>query len=165
MACPYFCPTQRLEAPGWRGKIRPPLGDLYEGECHARPKEIQQTGGAVLIDGCNFGYAARQCRRFPDVEGPDAVRFCVREDAAGEVRMDYVLERAHLPFEHGGLVYNRALQTWTAAPSGSLAPAASLLRRQAQAYLESYLIWKDGDKSKGTSLTANDKSLAAGGKR
>jgi hypothetical protein len=159
MACPYFCPTQRLAAPGWRGKIRPPLGDLYEGECHARPQEIQQTGGAVLIEGCNFGYAARQCRRFPAVEGPDAVRFCVREDAGGEVRIDYVLERAHLPFEHGGVVYDRALQTWTGTPAGSL------LRRQAQAYLESYLTWKDGEKAEGASLAANDKSLAAGGKR
>jgi hypothetical protein len=159
MACPYFCPTQRLEAPGWRGKIRPPLGDLYEGECHARPKEIQQAGGAMLIEGCNFGYAARQCGRFPGAEGPDAVRFCVREDAAGEVRVDYVMERAHLPFAHGGLVYDRALRTWTGAPAGSL------LQRQAQAYLESYLAWKDGDKKAGTPPAANDKSLAAGGKR
>ena len=158
MACPYFCPTQQLEAPGWRGKIRPPLGDLYEGECHARPKEIYRPGGAVLLEGCNFGYAARQCRRFPAEEGPEAVRFCVRDDSGGEVRIDYVLERAHLPYQHGGLVYNRGLNTWTGLQAGSL------LQQQAQAYMESYLAWKDDDKGRGKAQAVKDKSLAAGSK-
>jgi hypothetical protein len=151
MACPYFCPTQRLDAAGWRSRIRPPLGDLYEGECHARPREIGRPSGAVLLEGCNLGYAARQCERFPSEEGPDAVRFCVRDDAAGKVRIDYVLEQAHLPYEHGGLVYDRGLHAWTGLRAGSL------LQRQAQAYLESYLTWKDGDRTRGASLAAGGK--------
>ena len=158
MACPYFCPTQRLEAPG-RGKVRPPLGDLYEGECQARPKEIHQPAGAVLIEGCNLGYAARQCGRFPGGEGPEAVRFCVREDSGSQVRIDYVLERAHLPFQHGGVVYDRGLRTWTGVAAGSL------LQRQAQAYVESYLVWKDGDPAKSKPQEAKGKGLAAGVKR
>jgi len=156
MACPYFCPTQRLQAAGWRGRIRPPLGDLYEGECHARPKEIYRPGGTVLLEGCNLGYAAQQCRRFP-AEGPEAVRFCVREDNEGEVRIDYVMERAHLPYEHGGLVYDRGLKSWTGLQAGSL------LQRQAQAYVESYLAWKDGAKATVKPQKASVKSHAAGG--
>jgi hypothetical protein len=158
MACPYFCPTQRLQAAGWRGKIRPPLGDLYEGECHARPNEIQRPGGAVLIEGCNFGYAGSQCGRFPGEGAPDAVRFCVREDVGGEVRIDYVLERAHLPHEHGRVVFDRATKAWTGLQAGSL------LERQAQAYVESYLAWKDGDPAKSKPQTAKRKTLAAGAK-
>jgi hypothetical protein len=158
MACPYFCPTQRLEAAGWRGKIRPPLGDIYEGECHARPTETHRPGGAVLLEGCNLGYAAGHCGRFPAEDGPEAVRFCVREDSGGAVRIDYVLERGHLPYQHGGLVYDRGLGTWAGVPAGSL------LQRQAQAYLESYLIWKDGDQAKGRSQKARGRSRAAGGK-
>jgi hypothetical protein len=158
MACPYFWPTQRLQAAGWRGKIRPPLGDLYEGECHARAREIHSPGGAVLLECCNFGYAARQCRRFPAQEGPEAVRFCVREDAEGKVHLDYVMERAHLPYEHGGIVYDRGLRAWTGLQAGSL------LERQAQAYVESYLTWKDGEKARPEPRGGTVKSQAAGGR-
>jgi hypothetical protein len=155
MACPYFCPTQRLQAAGWRGRIRPPLGDLYEGECHARPKEINRPGGAVLIEGCNYGYAASQCGRFPGEGAPDAVRFCVHQDLDGRVRIDYVLERAHLPHEHGRVVFDRATKAWAGLRAGSL------LERQAQAYLESYLAWKDGDAAARQSQTAAENGLAA----
>jgi hypothetical protein len=137
MACPYFCPTRRLEGPAWRSKVRPPLGDAYEGECHARPEQIHQPTREVLVEGCNLGYAAQHCKRFPAGEGPEAVRFCVRADSGAAVSLDYVLERAHLPYEHGHLVYDRGRKSWSGLPAGSL------LERQAQTYLESYLSWKD----------------------
>jgi hypothetical protein len=157
MACPYFSPTQRLQAAGWRGRIRPPLGDLYEGECHARPREIFVPGGVVLLECCNFGYAARQCRRFPVQAGPEAIRFCVREDSEDQIHIDYVMERAHLPHEHGGIVYDRRLSGWTGLETGSL------LERQAQAYVESYLAWKDGERKKVKLQEATSKRQAAGG--
>lgn len=159
MACPYFYPAQRLEPPEWRGKIRPPLGDLYGGECHARPSEVHHPEGSLLIEGCNFGYAGRQCGRFPGGEAPDAVRFCVREDTGSEVRIDYVLERAHLPFAHGRTVYERRGGTWAGLPRGEL------LQRQAQAYMESYLRWKDDEPARGKPQAAGSNSAAAGGRR
>jgi hypothetical protein len=137
MACPYFCPTQRLEGPAWRSKIRPPLGDVYAGECQARPEQSHVPDRDVL-EVCNLGYAARQCPRFPASGGPEAVRFCVQDDQGGIVSIRYVLERAHLPFEHGCLLYDRARKDWAEPRAGAL------LQRQAQAYLESYLNWKEG---------------------
>ncbi len=158
MACPYFCPTRRLQAAQWRGRFRPPLGEIYEGECHARPGDVSRPSGELLIEGCNFGYAAGRCGRFPAADGPEAVRFCVREDAGGVVRLDYAVERAHLPHEHGRAVYDRALNGWTGLREGSL------LERQARAYVESYLAWKDGGAPPSASSTAKGKGLAAGGK-
>lgn len=155
MACPYFCPTRRLEAPAWRGKIRPPLGDAFEGECRARADEPHLPPRTLLLEGCNLGYAARQCRRFPEGDGPDAVRFCLQADTEEEVRIDYVLERGHLPFEHGRLAYDRALKSWKGLQAGSL------LERQAGAYLESYLAWTADNHPNGEVKKAKRKRAAA----
>jgi hypothetical protein len=117
--------------------VRPPLGDAYDGQCHAQPGQIHQPTREVLVEACNLGYAAQQCRRFPADDGPEAVRFCVQADSGVRVSIDYVLERAHLPYEHGHLHFDRGRNTWSGLSAGSL------LQRQAQAYLESYLTWKD----------------------
>jgi hypothetical protein len=138
-----------LEPSEWRSRIRPPLGDAYEGECHARPSEVHQPARALLLEACNLGYASLQCSRFPRQAEAEAVRFCVRSDTGVEVRIDYVLERAHLPSKHGPIVYDRRLKSWEGLEAGSL------MERQAQAYLESYLIWKDGEKATGNSVASN----------
>jgi hypothetical protein len=149
-----------MERPARRGKIRPPLGDFYEGECHARPAEIHRPESSLQVEACNFGYAARQCGCFPDADGPEAVRFCVREDTGSEVRIDYVLERKHLPFAHGSVIYERRGKTWA-----GVLPPRSLLQRQAQAYLESYLRWKEGDPDDAKPPVEQSSSAAAGGKQ
>jgi hypothetical protein len=155
MACPYFCPTRRLEASEWRSRIRPPLGDAYEGECHARLTQIYQPARALLLEGCNLGYASTLCSRFPAEAEAEAVRFCVRSDDGAVVGINYVLERAHLPCKHGPITYDRRLKCWQGIETGSL------MERQAQAYLESYLAWKDGDKAKGAAQESEGGRLAA----
>lgn len=157
MACPYFYPIRRLEASEWRSRIRPPLGDAYEGECHARPADVHQPPRELMLEGCNLGYASKQCDCFPADAEAEAVRFCVRSDTGVEVQIDYVLERDHLPGRHGPIVYDRQLKRWRGLER------AGLLGRQAQAYLESYLTWKDGDAEKAPTGSAGN-SLAATGK-
>ncbi|MEX2300984.1 MAG: hypothetical protein WD733_08620 [Bryobacterales bacterium] len=155
MACPYFSPTRRLNASEWRSRIRPPLGEAYEGECHARPTQIYQPARALLLEGCNLGYASSLCSRFPAEAEAEAVRFCVCSDDGAVVAINYVLERAHLPCKHGPIAYDRRFQRWQGIEAGSL------MERQAQAYLESYLAWKDGDKTKGAAQKSEAKGLAA----
>jgi hypothetical protein len=157
MACPYFCPTRRLDASEWRSRIRPPLGDAYEGECHARPARIHQPARALLLEGCNLGYASSLCSRFPAEAEAEAVRFCVCSDDGVVVAINYVLERAHLPCSHGPIAYDRRLQRWQGIEAGSL------MERQAGAYLESYLAWKDGDKTRGAAQDCGAQGLAAAG--
>jgi hypothetical protein len=79
---------------------------------------------------CNLGYAHGQCPRFPEGNGPDAVRFTIAQDNAEGVRLYYVMERDHHPFAHGPLDYQ--------VDSGFGRTGESLLERQASAYLESY---------------------------
>jgi hypothetical protein len=73
---------------------------------------------------CNLGYARGECPRFPQGDGPDAVRFTISGDDAAGVHVYYVMERNHLPFAHGSL--------------GEGAGADPTLARQAAAYVESY---------------------------
>ena len=135
MACPYFCPTGKAEGFTWRSKIRPPLGDAHQGECHVQPAQIHQPA-LEAIETCNLGYAAGRCSRFPANEGPDAVRFCIQADDGVAVSIDYVLERRHLPDSHGRVVYDCGLQVFSGVDDGSL------LQSQARAYVQSYLRWK-----------------------
>jgi hypothetical protein len=158
MACPYFYPTRRLESSEWRSRIRPPLGDAYEGECHANPAEVHQPPRELMLEGCNLGYASQQCRCFPTAAEIEAIRFCVRSDTGIEVCIDYVLERSHLPCKHGPIVYDRRHKSWQGLQPGSL------MERQAQAYLESYLSWKDREKPNTAPENATIKRAVAAGK-
>ena len=133
MACPYFCPTDPLPVSAWPGKLRPPLGDPYAGVCRAREGEDFRPSGDFLIDLCNLGYAALTCTRFPGEPGPDAVRFSVTGDDDRVVRIAYVLEKGHAVYENGRLEYDRGADVWS---GGKVQP---LLKRQAEAYLNSYL--------------------------
>jgi hypothetical protein len=82
---------------------------------------------------CNLGYARGACPRFPNGEGPDAVRFTVQAVEETGLRLYYVVERDHHPFAHGPLEFSLA--------SGALMnpPHGQWLGRQALAYVRSYL--------------------------
>jgi hypothetical protein len=127
MSCPYFYPTQSR---GGSGLL--PLGDWWQGLCHTDPALPVEPGDSTC---CNLGYARGQCTRFPDTEGPDAVRFTIAQADAAGVRLYYVMERDHHPFAHGPLEF--------AFDGGFRGQPGGLLERQALAYVESYRRRKD----------------------
>jgi len=117
MACPYFYP---VEARG--GSPMLPLGDSWTGVCRAGGGEPFQPGDASLKQWCNLGYARGECPRFPAGDGGgDAVRFTITGCEGGAVGIYYVVERDHHPLAHGAGY-----------------PDDPILRRQAEAYVESY---------------------------
>src|SRR6185369_16454357 len=131
MSCPYFYPVQARAQGGENARL--PLGDSWAGVCRAVPERHWQPDEAVMRPLCNLGYARGSCPRFPEPDGPDAVRFTISSDDGGSVRIYYVVERDHRPYAHGPLEYSRA------AGAFACPPANENLTRQAAAYLESYL--------------------------
>jgi hypothetical protein len=123
MACPYFYPVARFETSPWSVPPRLPLGDAFSGECRA-PENSAQPDETRTREICNFGYGRDRCEQFPAASGADAIRFHVAKDAGGLIEIQYVLEKDCWPGEHG--VLDRSA-------------AGEILRRQADAYLESYL--------------------------
>jgi hypothetical protein len=109
------------------------LGDAYAGRCQADPAFPAEPDSSTLRDCCNLGYARGKCARFPDAAGPDAVRFAVTADAGDSLRIYWVRERSHEPFDHGPLEYSVAAQAFAASAAD---PA---VERQAAAYVASYL--------------------------
>lgn len=134
MACPYFHPTRPLPWTHWQGKLRPPLGEVYLGECAAEAEAFQP--GEERLECCNLGYAAGKCPRFPQTKGPDAVRFAISADRDGVIRITYSVEQDHLPFQHGVIEYSCDDERWWGLD------AETLLQFQAEAYVKSYLRWK-----------------------
>ena len=110
-----------------------PLGGDWAGICHAAPEHSWQPDAPMLRPLCNLGYARGACNRFPDDDGPDAVRFTISSDDGATLRLYYVVERNHHPFAHGPLEYSLASKSLV------IPPASENLNRQAQAYVESYL--------------------------
>lgn len=110
-----------------------PLGDWWKGVCHAVPGAPQGTGGGVCDTPCNMGYARGGCARFPEGEGPDAVRFTISSHDGATICIHYVVERDHHPFAHGQLEYSITTAAFVTPPEGAT------LTRQSQAYVESYL--------------------------
>ena len=110
-----------------------PLGDWWKGVCHAMPGAPQEAGGSWCDTTCNLGYARGECARFPEGEGPDAVRFTISSHENATVGIYYALERDHHPFAHGRLEYS------TTARAFATPPETATLARQAEAYVESYL--------------------------
>ena len=130
MPCPYFYPVDQLV---WASAPKLPLGDAYTGSCRADPVQPAPPAADALVDLCNLGYARGRCARFPEGAGPDAVRFAVTQDAAGAIRISWVRESDHHPFDHGVLEYTAEAQALVSAP------VDGLVLQQAQAYLASYL--------------------------
>ena len=114
-----------------------PLGAWWRGICQAVPGETGAPGGDWSGTNCNLGYARGECARFPEGEGPDAVRFTVSSHENATIRIYYVVERNHHPFAHGRLEYSLA------AAAFSMVPESATLARQALAYVESYLQRKE----------------------
>jgi hypothetical protein len=115
-----------------------PLGDDWAGACLAIPEPVSQPDGATLRALCNLGYARGICHRFPEGDGPDAVRFSISSDDGATLRLYYVVEQNHHPFAHGPLTYSRALAAFAELP------VSQTLCGQAGAYVESYLRRKSG---------------------
>ena len=133
MACPYFYPTERFLQALWPHASRLPLGDGFAGRCCAEPASEAVPSQDALEQHCNLGYARGRCDRFPGGAGADAVRFTVSGHENGIIRIYYVLERDHRPYEHGPLEYDATRRALVEPP------ASPLLARQAETFVESYL--------------------------
>jgi hypothetical protein len=132
MACPYFYPIEPRARASAAHDAMLPLGDSWAGVCRAAPDRPSPPDDAILRPLCNLGYARGNCARFPEGDGPDAVRFAISSDAGEALRISYVIERDHHPFAHGRLEY------FTASGAFAERPCGEILERQAQAYVESY---------------------------
>jgi hypothetical protein len=130
MACPYFYPVARFETSTWAIPPRLPLGDPYSGECRAGDDAFQPEESRVR-EVCNLGYGRGCCDRFPESATADAVRFHVSKHRGKLIRIQYIFEKDCWPKEHGTLEYASAVI--------SEGPDDEVLRRQASAFLESYL--------------------------
>ncbi len=131
MACPYFFPVARFETSPWSVLPRLPLGDAFAGECRA-PGNSLQPDETRLREVCNVGYGRYACDQFPGASAADAIRFHVAQDAGESIRLQYVFEKDCWPGDHGSLQYSVSREF-------SPMPLDATLRRQAQAFLESYL--------------------------
>ena len=136
MACPYFYPVEARA-----GSAMLPLGDWWKGICHAVADAPEAAGGSWCDTGrdtcCNLGYARGECARFPQGEGPDAVRFSISSHEGAAIGIYYVVERDHHPFAQGRLEYSLTAAAFVAPPE------TATLAHQAQAYVESYLRRKE----------------------
>ena len=97
-----------------------PLGDWWTGVCHAVPGAPQDAGGIGCDTSrgttCNLGYARGECARFPEGDGPDAVRFTISSHDSAAIGIYYVVERNHHPFAHGRLEYSLAAAAFLTPP-------------------------------------------------
>ena len=132
MACPYFYPVEHFADREWPNPPRLPLGDPYHGMCLVNPTRETRPDMAALRQWCNLGNARGKCPRFPEEASADAVRFMVAGDKDDVIKLQYVIEKDHAPLEHGPLEYSLKERRFLVGHS------SELLRRQAQAYLESY---------------------------
>lgn len=138
MSCPYFYPSAPRSSSSDPQAARLPLGDDWAGACRSAPELAWQPDAARLRPLCNLGYARGVCNRFPDDQGPDAVRFTVSGDDGATLRLYYVVERNHHPFAYGPLTWSRVIAAFAEPPQ------SEILHGQARAYVESYLRRKSG---------------------
>lgn len=87
---------------------------------------------AELKEFCNIGYA-NSCAHLPTDRKADAVRFAVARDGSSTLSLDWVMEREHLPVEHGTLEYDASAQRW------SVAHEDPCVQRMAECYIETYI--------------------------
>jgi hypothetical protein len=138
MACPFFDPVQPRGSAWDLCHAMLPLGDSWAGMCLAGPESPAAPDDYSLHHICNLGYARGRCRRFPEADVPDAVRFALADAAGGAIQVRWSAERDHQPAAHGTLLFDRA--TGAIASSASLPAAVS---RLAAAYIASYRRRKD----------------------
>lgn len=125
MACPCFLPVAPLAG----SPPSSPLGALFRGTCSAAPdapKNAAPIDDALLLTGCNQGYARNRCPRAAASE-VDAARFRIKSHASGVIEVGWSHERDHHPVAVGVL-------RLTEAPAG-----ATPLEAQARACAAIYL--------------------------
>jgi hypothetical protein len=130
MACPYFYPVARFESSPWSVPPRLPLGDAFSGECRA-PGSNHQPDETRMREVCNLGYGRHGCDQFPETSPTDAIRFHVAQDSGELINIQYVFEKDCWPAERG--VFD------VSAGNKLSGIPDETLRRQAQAFLETYL--------------------------
>jgi hypothetical protein len=136
MACPYFFPVARFESSPWSVPPRLPLGDAFAGECRA-PNCSGQPEESRMREVCNVGYGRTVCEQFPpDSSASDAIRFHIAKDDGKVIQIQYVFERECWPAARGTIES-------VAAQELALPIADEILRRQAEAFLESYIRRRD----------------------
>jgi hypothetical protein len=106
MSCPYFFPVSLAIDVGSL-PARVPLGQLYEGTCHADPAGSAAPEPAMVKNYCNFGYGITSCSHFPEGAEADAVRFSL--SAARE--LVWILEKDFAPVRFGRLEEANAIVT------------------------------------------------------
>jgi hypothetical protein len=132
MACPFFYPVARFETDTWAVPPRLPLGDPYSGECRAADASFQPDENH-LRHICNLGYGRSRCDRFPETSSSDAVRFHLTPESGDLIRIQFVFEKECWPKEHGVFECHGSSANLTGGPDDQI------LRKQAAAFIESYL--------------------------
>ena len=122
-----------------------PLGDWWTGVCHAVPGAPQDAGGIGCDTSrgttCNLGYARGECARFPEGDGPDAVRFTISSHEGAAIGIYYVVERDHHPFAHGAIgVFARRGRLHDAARIGDAGAPGAGVRGELPAAQEGVLM-------------------------
>ncbi|MGB6947303.1 MAG: hypothetical protein WBE37_33195 [Bryobacteraceae bacterium] len=121
----------RFETSPWSVPPRLPLGDAFSGQCRA-PGNTAQPGETRMREACNLGLGSHGCEQFPLNSASDAIRFHVAKDSGELIHIQYVFEKECWPGEHGSFDYSVSQKL-------SSARVDETLRRQAEAFLESYL--------------------------
>ena|SRR5436189_4864821 len=131
MACPFFIPVVRVNDLALPHPARLPLGASWRGTCSAPGHELS-TPDNVELESCNLGYA-KSCPRLPEQRSCDSVRFAVARDSTTKISLQFVLEAAHLPVEHGLLDYDLLSQSWISRHS------QAGIQKLAECFMQSYL--------------------------
>ncbi len=124
MACPYFFPTERVEAELWPHRPRLPLADGWRGRCTASGGETSEDE----VKTCNLGYAA-ECPHLPKSRAADAVRFGGRR-SEGRMSVQWITERAHRPVGQGILQFDLRSGQWLTVHENPC------IQRMAECYLQ-----------------------------
>lgn len=117
--------------------MRPPLGALYSGLCHAAG-EPAPAPPELLTDCCNMGYARGRCPRLEAsaaaaVGAADAMRYQIARWDGGSIEVSWLQERGCLPVAHGSATFDRASRKWSGEGS-----RPTLLRIQLDAFRSSH---------------------------
>ena len=131
MSCPFFIPREAADDIAFPHPGRLPLGRGWRGACSV-PGHEQATLGPKELESCNLGYA-KSCSRLPRERSSDAMRFAVVRDSKGQVSVEFVLEREHLPVAHGRLQFDRQSRNWTPPHPDER------IQSKAERFLEAYL--------------------------
>jgi len=132
-------PTERTDDLAWIHPSRLPLGTGWTGHCTAPGHEGEVPSDHQIRDCCNLGYASA-CPFRPVEREFDSIRFAILRETDQHIMVCYVLEKDHLPAQHGTLAYDKASACLQSHPDPRL-------HKMAECYLASYFL------RKGTVLT------------